>query len=111
MSAFVGDYFDWLRYLGSFALVMVLLGITLFALKQLSGRVGNVSTLSHRLRVVEDLRIGSRHRLLMVEVGQHRVLVGMSPEGLRTLAQFPEGTLAVDSARSKSAVTDAGGPE
>ena len=43
------------------------------------------------LRVLGGLRLGARERILLVEAGDRRLLVGVSPGGLRTLLVFEEG--------------------
>ncbi len=44
------------------------------------------------LRVLGGLSLGARERILLVGVGDKRLLVGVSPGGLRTLLVLDEGT-------------------
>jgi flagellar protein FliO/FliZ len=48
------------------------------------------------LRVVDQLPLGPRERLLIVEVGDRRWLLGLSPAGIQRLGTLPPGT-GVDS--------------
>ena len=40
------------------------------------------------IEVLASRNLGSRHQLALVEVGEHRLLVGMSPESITTLADL-----------------------
>jgi|GEM_PF-4795745 len=44
------------------------------------------------LRVLGGLRVGGRERLLLLEVADRRLLVGVSPAGIRTLLVLDEDT-------------------
>jgi flagellar protein FliO/FliZ len=56
------------------------------------------------LRVVGALTLGAREKILLVEAGDARLLVGVSPGGLRTLHVFAAG------APAEGAATEAGVP-
>lgn len=90
------DQLDWLRYLGSFALVLGLLGITLYLLRRWSSGqpLSSASRLGgrRRLRLLDSLHLGQRQRLLIVEAEGQRLLIGVGPQEVRTLAQLGPST-------------------
>jgi flagellar protein FliO/FliZ len=59
------------------------------------------------IRVIQGLSVGSREKLLLVEVGEQRVLIGMSPGRMQALASFAARDDAVSFADAL-AVNDAG---
>jgi flagellar protein FliO/FliZ len=59
------------------------------------------------LRVLGALTLGAREKILLVEAGETRLLVGVSPGGLRTLHVFPGDAPAEAGA---GAATEAGAP-
>lgn len=70
-----------------FAMVVVLLLIATLA--WLARRHLPISTAHHGdLRVVESLVIGHRERLVLVEVGARRLLLGVGPTGMQTLCEL-----------------------
>jgi flagellar protein FliO/FliZ len=73
----------------SLMLVVALLLVMAWAMRRL-GRFQPQGASS--LRVLGGLRLGARERILLVEAGDRRLLVGVSPAGLRTLLVFAEGT-------------------
>jgi len=53
------------------------------------------------IRIVEGLAIGTREKLLLIEVDEQRVLIGLCPGRIQTLAQFDRSSapnLAFDTA-------------
>jgi flagellar protein FliO/FliZ len=73
----------------SLMLVVAVLLVMAWAMRRL-GRFQPQGAAS--LRVLGGLRLGARERILLVEAGDRRLLVGVSPAGLRTLLVFAEGT-------------------
>ena len=57
---------------------------TVWARRRTIRRVGE----SMRIEVMASRNLGSRHQLALIEVGEHRLLVGMSPESITTLADM-----------------------
>jgi flagellar protein FliO/FliZ len=81
---------DLFRMLGSFALVLAVMAALLWALRKLQSRI-NTQNAGRRLNVIESLSIGPRQKFALLRVGQHEVLVGITPTQMTALAQWPEG--------------------
>ena len=73
----------------SLMLVVAVLLVLAWAMRRL-GRFQSQDAAN--LRVLGGLRLGARERILLVEAGGRRLLVGVSPGGLRTLLVFAEET-------------------
>lgn len=72
------------------ALIMVLAAIVLFAWiarKFLPGQGGNMT--AGGLKVVGGLHVGTRERVVVVEVGETWLLLGVSAAGINTLHTMP----------------------
>ncbi len=65
------------QYLASFAFVVALLVGLLWALKRLQGSQA-FTRRQQRLRVVESLSLGPRHKVALVRCDGHELLVGIS---------------------------------
>lgn len=84
------EYVDWVSFVLSFLLVIALLGATLWGLKrfgrmQLQNRTGQSS-----IKVIDTFSLGARQRIILVEVDNQRILVGVSPQAMSGLAQWPK---------------------
>ncbi len=75
------------------ALVLVIgvLFLAAFLLRKLNGGRGFGS--SGPLRVVGGLMIGTRERIVLVEIGDTWIVVGLVPGQIRTLHTLPKGDL------------------
>lgn len=83
------EYVDWVSFVLSFLLVIVLLGATLWGLKrfgrmQLQNRSGHSS-----IQLIDSFSLGARQRLILVEADGQRVLLGVSPQTMSGLGQWP----------------------
>ena len=85
-----------------------LLGLTLSLLAVLAS-VAGAAWLLHRARrsgagpcepihLAASLCVGSRERILLIEVAGHRLLLGVAPGHISTLAQLPAQPLGVETA-------------
>ncbi len=83
-----------LQVLGSLILVLLVFAGLVLLMKRFSALRG-VAT--GHLRIVEALSLGSRDRLLLVQIGDRQLLLGQSPGRLQTLYVLDE-TLAEGSA-------------
>ena len=83
----------------SLMLVIAVLLVMAWAMRRL-GRFQ--SQTASRLQVLGGLRLGARERILLVEAEGRRILVGVSPGGLRTLLVFAEGTAREASAPAET---------
>lgn len=78
---------DWLSFAASFAVVLGLLAVLLFALKKIQN--SNLLGLpQRRMRVLETLSAGPRQRFVLLRVKDQEILVGMTPQGMTTLTTF-----------------------
>ena len=83
------EYVDWVSFVLSFLLVIALLGATLWGLKrfgrmQLQNQSGQAS-----IRLIDSLSLGARQRIILVESDDQRILVGISPQSITGLGQWP----------------------
>jgi flagellar protein FliO/FliZ len=74
--------------LGSFALVLAIMAALLWALRKLQSRL-NHQNAGRRLNVIESMSIGPRQKFALLRVGQHEVLVGITPTQMTSLAHWP----------------------
>ena len=85
------EYVDWVSFVLSFLLVIALLGATLWGLKrfgrmQLQGGAGQSS-----IKVIDTFSLGARQRIILVEAdNRKRILVGVSPQAMSGLGQWPK---------------------
>ena len=79
---------DLFRMLGSFALVLALMAALLWALRKLQTRMGAQGT-GRRMQIIESLSVGPRQKFALLRVGEHEVLVGITPTQMTSLAQWP----------------------
>ncbi len=78
---------DWLQYLLSFGLVIVLLLALLWALRKLqNGAVLRKST--QRLQMLETLSVGPRQKIALIRVDGQEVLVGITAQNMSTLSPW-----------------------
>ena len=53
-------------------------------------RRGIVGISGNRIQVIASRAIGPRHQIVLIEVGERRLLLGTAPESVRTLADLSE---------------------
>ena len=79
---------DWLSYIASFTVVLVLLGLVLFALKKMQN--GGLPGMSpRRVRILDTISIGPRQKIILLRVKDEDILVGVTAQQINTLAGFP----------------------
>lgn len=71
--------------------VIALLLVTLYALRRYGGRLSGASTVG--MKVLSGLSVGTRERILLVEVGDTWLVVGVTSSQVRTLHTMPKGAL------------------
>ena len=78
---------------GLIGLVVIigLLLVTLAALKRWGGQFGGVSTTG--MKVISGLSVGTRERILLIEVGETWLVVGVTASQIRTLHTLPKNSL------------------
>lgn len=72
-------------------LVIALLWVVLHAMKRFGGAA--VSGQAPGLRILSALPVGARERIVLLEVEDAWLVVGISPAGMRTLHSMPRGSL------------------
>lgn len=77
-------------------LIVGLLLVTLAALRRFGGRFQGAQTAG--LKVVSGISVGARERILLVEVGDTWLVVGVTTTQIRTLHTLPKGSLPADAA-------------
>ena len=83
------EYVDWVSFVLRFLLVIAVLGATLWGLKrfgrmQLQNQSGQAS-----IKLIDSFSLGARQRIILVESDDQRVLVGISPQSITGLGQWP----------------------
>jgi flagellar protein FliO/FliZ len=81
---------SFLQMLFGLALVLGLLFAGVWFLKKLTGAAGPHGSLA---RVVSATPIGARERIVIVELGQTWLVLGVTPNSINTLAEMPRQPL------------------
>ncbi len=68
------------RALISFVFVLIVLGVVVWWLKTKGTML--VASEGHQIQVLSRMHIDNRHKLLIVQVGDARFLIGTSPTGI-----------------------------
>ena len=84
-SLFTGDYL--LQVIGSFVVVILLLVGVLVLLRRFNGVR---SQMSGNMRVVSSVGVGQRERVVLLQVGEEQILVGVGPGNVRKIHAFDE---------------------
>lgn len=84
-SLFTGDYL--LQVIGSFVVVILLLLGVLVLLRRFNGVS---SQMSGNMRVVSSVGVGQRERVVLLQVGEEQILVGVGPGNVRKIHAFDE---------------------
>ena len=84
-SLFTGDYL--LQVIGSFVVVILLLVGVLVLLRRFNGVS---SQMSGNMRVVSSVGVGQRERVVLLQVGEEQILVGVGPGTVRKIHAFDE---------------------
>ena len=84
-SLFTGDYL--LQVIGSFVVVILLLIGVLVLLRRFNGVS---SQMSGNMRVVSSVGVGQRERVVLLQVGEEQILVGVGPGNVRKIHAFNE---------------------
>jgi flagellar protein FliO/FliZ len=84
-SLFTGDYL--LQVVGSFVVVILLLIGVLVLLRRFNGVS---SQMNGNMRVISTVGVGQRERVILLQVGEEQILVGVGPGNVRKLHAFDE---------------------
>jgi flagellar protein FliO/FliZ len=77
-----------LRMLGSMVLVIALLLAVLWSLKRMQKQMLTSGQPGRRMQVLETLGVGTRQKLALVRVGEHEILISITPTQINTLGQW-----------------------
>lgn len=83
------EYVDWVSFVSSFLLVLLLLGATLWGLKRYGRMQFQKQSGDAKLTIIDSLSVGTRQRIALVETDGQRVLVGITPHSISGLGQWP----------------------
>jgi flagellar protein FliO/FliZ len=84
-SLFTGDYL--LQVVGSIVVVILLLVGVLILLRRFNGVSGQMSG---NMRVISSVGVGQRERVVLLQVGDQQMLVGVGPGNVRKIHAFDE---------------------
>lgn len=87
-SLFTGNYL--LQVIGSFVVVILLLIGVLVLLRRFNGVS---SQMSGNMRVISSVGVGQRERVVLVQVGEEQILVGVGPGNVRKIHAFKEAVV------------------
>ena len=94
-TLFTGDYL--LQVVGSFVVVILLLIGVLVLLRRFNGVS---SQMNGSMRVISSVGVGQRERVVLLQVGEEQILVGVGPGNVRKIHAFDE--LVVEPAASSA---------
>ena len=84
-SLFTGNYL--LQVVGSFVVVILLLIGVLVLLRRFNGVS---SQMNGSMRVISSVGVGQRERVVLLQVGEEQILVGVGPGNVRKIHAFDE---------------------
>ena len=84
-SLFTGDYL--LQVVGSFVVVILLLIGVLVLLRRFNGVS---SQMNGSMRVISSVGVGQRERVVLLQVGEEQILVGVGSGNVRKIHAFDE---------------------
>ena len=80
-----------MSHLAEMVLGLVVVLLVIFALARLLQRMNLVSAnAGQRMKIVGGLSLGSRERILLLEVGDKHILLGVTPQSVSALHTFDE---------------------
>lgn len=85
-----------IQMLGALGVVLAALFAVLWLLRRISG--GKLAGPAP-IRTVGGIAVGSRERVLLLEIGEHWLVVGVAPGSVTGIATLPRGELPQDSAQ------------
>ena len=87
-----------IQQMAAVAVVLLLLGATLWALRRrgFAGIAPRNKSAGRRIECLERLPLGPQHALHLVRVGGAELLLASSPSGCSLLQSFPRGTAEVE---------------
>ena len=83
---------DWVSMMGSFLVVLGLLIFTLLMIKKMGPKIGISG--GKNLKVLEVQNLGARQKLMLLNVNQRQILVGISAGAMTKLGEFPTSPIS-----------------
>ena len=80
---------DWLQYAFSFALVIGLLLAVLWGLRKIQNGNSFLRKNTQRLQTIESLSIGTRQKIVLIQVDGQDVLIGVTAHQINALTPLP----------------------
>ena len=93
------------RYLRVLGWLVVIVGLaigTLMFLKRMTGRSGHVPGVGRLLEIVARIPVTAKHQILVVRVGGRALVVGIAPDGMRTLCELDDTSDLLATARGSN---------
>lgn len=76
---------DIFRLIGSFVLVLGLLGGVLWLLRRWQTRLGLGGPATRQLKLLETLSVGPRQKIVLLQVGSREMVLGVTPTQINTI--------------------------
>lgn len=73
---------------GSLVLVIALLLAVLWGLKRMQSQILTAGQPGRRMQLVETLGVGTRQKVALVRVGEHEILIAITPTQINALGQW-----------------------
>lgn len=86
------SFADALQYLLSFALVIGLLLATLWGLRKMQNGAPFMRKNNQRLQTIESLSIGTRQKVMLIQVDGQNLLIGVTPHQITALTAWPSSS-------------------
>jgi flagellar biosynthetic protein FliO len=87
------DFILYYKVLGSLLLVLALLFLVAFGLKRWN-RFFGTSAPGDRIQVVSRLPLSPKHSLVLIQVQEQQLLLGIAPDGIRLLTAVEKAAAA-----------------
>jgi|GEM_PF-270573 flagellar biosynthetic protein FliO len=78
---------EWLSMMTSLAVVLVLLAVTLFALKKMGA--STTKNAGKSLQISEVHNLAPRQKLIVVTINDEQILLGVTPQSINRLGNWP----------------------
>lgn len=75
--------------------VLLLFGLVVFVLKRLGGFK---TTSGGKMQIVDGLSVGTRERVILMQVGEKQILLGITPQNVNALHVFDETVIETNTA-------------
>lgn len=80
---------DLVKMLASLVLVFGLMGLSLWALRRMQNRLQTTGNGQRQLRLIETLSVGPRQKIVLMQVDDQRLLIGITAQQMQALGQWP----------------------